>query len=325
MATELGTKSSVDKAKQPVLKPKKKSFIRQIVDNKFLFLLFLPTLLYFILFKYVPMFGLIISFKEYNLFKGVWASEWVGLQWYKMFFSNPDSFKLIWNTLLLGIFKMFWTFPAPIILALMLNELRHKFFKKFVQSVSYLPHFLSNVVIASMVLLFFSPTTGPINEIIAWFGFEKIHFLASNAWWRDVFISSEIWQHVGWGTIIYLAALAGINPSLYEAAQVDGASRWQQTKSITIPGIVPAMVILFLLNVGNIIDLGFEKVYLLQTPVTYEVSDILATYVYRTGLLQGSFSYATAIDLFQSVVAMILVVACNFFARRVNDGENALW
>lgn len=310
-------------SKAPTPKPRKNSLLKRLNQNKFLLLLFLPCLLYFALFKYLPIFGIVVSFKDLNLFKGIWASEWVGFKHYITFLNSPDFFSVLKNTFLLGIYRTIFLFPAPIILALLFNEIRLVLFKRFVQSVSYLPHFLSNVVIASMVVMFLSPESGFVNQVLEWFGIEPINFMVEANWFRTIYISSELWQHVGWNTIIYLAALAGISPYLYEAAEIDGANRWKQTLHITIPGIVPAMVILFLLNLGNFIDIGFEKVFLLQTPATYSTSDILSTYVYRTGLVQGNFSYAAAIDFFQSVVGLTFVVTANYIARKA--GETSLW
>ncbi|WP_310500098.1 ABC transporter permease subunit [Paenibacillus qinlingensis] len=297
--------------------------MKQWKRGKYLFLLFLPTLLFYLLFKYVPMFGLVISFKNYNLFKGVWASEWVGLKYYKLFWENPDFFKLIYNTFMLGVYRLIFGFLAPILLALLLNEARHAFFKRFVQTVSYLPHFISNVVAASMVLMFLSPSSGIVNHLIQVFGFEPINFMVMPDMFRSVYVISEIWQHVGWETIIYLAALTSIDPQLYEAAEMDGANRWKKITSVTLPGITPAIVIVFILNVGHVLDIGFEKVFLLYNPAIYETADIISTYVYRTGIGQGNYSYATAIDLFTGIVSLVFIYSANWISRKT--GETSLW
>jgi putative aldouronate transport system permease protein len=288
-----------------------------------LLLLFLPTLIYLIVFKYVPMLGIVVAFKNYNLFRGIWASEWVGLRYFILFFNNPDAYEIIRNTFLLGFYKLIWGFPAPIILALLLNEVRFSLYKRFVQTVSYLPHFISTVVIAGMVTMFLSPTGGLVNQIIGWFGYGPITFLQSAGWFRTVYVASEIWQDIGWGSIIYLAALTTIDPALYEAAEMDGANRWKQTWHVTIPGIAPAIVILLILNIGRILDTGFEKAFLLQNPATYETSDIISTFVYRTGIVQGNFSYGTAVDLFMGIISFIFVYSANTVSRRL--GETSLW
>ncbi|TVY07789.1 ABC transporter permease [Paenibacillus cremeus] len=291
--------------------------------GKYLLLLFFPTFLYYLIFKYAPMFGLIISFKNYNLFKGVWASDWVGFKYYLLFFQNPDFFKLLRNTIMLGLYKIVFGFSAPIILALLMNEVKRVFFKRFVQTVSYLPHFISNVVAASMVLMFLSPSSGIVNHFLQSLGMTPIHFMAVPELFRPIYVISEIWQHVGWETIIYLAALTSIDPQLYEAAEMDGAGRWKRMVHVTLPGIAPAIVILLILNVGHVLDIGFEKVFLMYNPAVYETADIISTYVYRTGISQGNYSYATAIDLFTGIVSLIFITSANWVGRRL--GETSLW
>jgi len=283
----------------------------------------LPCLLYFIVFRYAPMFGLVITFKNYNTFKGILASEWVGFKYYRMFFENPDFFLLMRNTFLLGVYKLVVGFPAPIALALLLNEVRNAVFKKFVQTVSYLPHFISNVIVASMVIMFLSPTGGLVNQIIKSLGFEPINFMMEPGMFRSVYVLSEIWQHIGWETIIYLAALTSVDPQLYEAAGIDGANRWRKLWHVTLPGITPAIVIVFILNVGKVLEIGFEKVFLMYNPATYETADIISTYVYRIGLEQGNFSYAAAIDLFMGIISLIFIWTANTISRKV--GETSLW
>lgn len=291
--------------------------------SKYLWLLFLPCLVYFIVFRYVPMFGLVITFKNYNTFRGIMASEWVGLKYYRMFLENPDFFLLLRNTFLLGAYKLLFSFPAPIMLALLLNEVRTVLFKKFVQTVSYLPHFISNVIVASMVIMFLSPTGGLINQIIKSLGFQPVNFMMEPGMFRTVYVLSEIWQHIGWETIIYLAALTAVDPQLYEAAGIDGANRWRKLWHVTIPGIAPAIVIVFILNVGKVLEIGFEKVFLMYNPATYSTADIISTYVYRVGLEQGNFSYAAAIDLFMGIISLIFIWAANTISRKV--GETSLW
>ncbi|MHA6484533.1 ABC transporter permease [Paenibacillus sp. strain BS8-2] len=299
------------------------SFMTNVKRSKYLLLLFLPALIYYIMFRYVPMFGILISFKDYNAFKGVWDSEWVGLKFYNMFFESPDFFKLLRNTILLGIYKIVFGFPAPVILALLLNEMRLQVVKRVAQSISYLPHFISNVVVVSMMFLFLSPSNGIVNNMIEWFGYESINFMQDDNYFRTLYVLSEIWQHVGWETIIYLAALSAIDPQLYEAARVDGANRWHQLRHITLPGISSAIIILFILNIGQVLDIGFEKVLLMLNPSIYQTADVLSTYVYRTGIQAMNYSYGTAIDLFTSVVNLVFILSANWISRRVSS--TSLW
>ncbi|NOU66404.1 sugar ABC transporter permease [Paenibacillus qinlingensis] len=275
------------------------------------------------MFRYVPMFGIVVSFMDYNVFKGITGSPWVGLKYYKLFLDNRDALVIIKNTILLGAFKLLFGFPAPIILALLMNELRSSIYKRFVQTVSYLPHFLSGVVVSSMIVLMLSPSTGWINHALQAMGLPAINFLQKAEWFRTIYVSSEIWQQVGWGSILFLAALTTIDPQLYEAAKMDGASRWKQTWNVTLPGIAPTIVIMFILQIGHVLEIGFEKVFLLSNPATYDTSDVISTYVYRVGVLQGSFSYATAIDLFMGVIGFLLVYTSNQISRRL--GETSLW
>jgi putative aldouronate transport system permease protein len=292
-------------------------------NNKYLWLMFLPCLIYYLVFRYAPMFGLVITFKNYNLFRGVWASDWVGFKYYRMFLDNPDFLLLMKNTFLLGIMNLALGFPAPIILALLLNEVRKAAFKRFVQTVSYLPHFISNVIVASMVIMFLSPTGGLINELITALGFEPINFMNEPGMFRWIYVLSEIWQHIGWETIIYLAALTAVDPQLYEAASIDGASRMRKLWHVTLPGISFAIVITLILNIGSVLEIGFEKVFLLQNPAIYETADIISTYVYRIGMEQGNFSYGAAIDLFMGIISLIFIYTANFVSRRVS--ETSLW
>ena len=291
--------------------------------NKALWLLFLPCLLYYLIFRYAPMFGLVITFKDYNLFKGIWASDWVGLKYYRMFFENPDFWPLMKNTFLLGLYKLVFGFPAPIILAILLNEVRKAAFKKFVQTVSYLPHFISNVIVASMVIMFLSPTGGLINNLLGTFGIGPINFMNEPGMFRGIYVLTEIWQHIGWETIIYLAALTAIDPQLYEAADMDGASRMRKIWHVTLPGISPAIVITLILNIGKVLEIGFEKVFLMQNPAIYDTADIISTYVYRVGMEQGNFSYGASIDLFMGIISLIFIYSANYISRRVS--ETSLW
>lgn len=303
--------------------PSGSSFLQKVRRDKYLLLLVLPCMLYYLIFKYLPLFGIVISFQNYNQFKGILSSEWVGLKYFRMFVESPDFYKILRNTFLLGFYKLFFGFPVPILLALLINEMRKELLKRFVQTVSYLPHFISNVVVAGMVVMFLSPTGGVVNQVLKLIGLQPVNFMMEPGFFRPIYVISEIWQHAGWGTIIYLAALTSIDPGLYEAAKIDGANRWKQTLHVTIPGISSAIVVLLLLDIGRVLEIGFEKVYLLYTPVTYETADIISTYVYRVGLVQGNYSYATAIDLFTGVISFLFVVSANYISRRVSD--NSLW
>lgn len=279
-------------------------------------------MLYFALFKYGPLFGLVIAFKEYNVFQGVWKSDWVGTKYFREFLSDPYFWKLVRNTLLMNLYLIIFFFPAPIALALLLNELKLQKFKKIVQTISYLPHFLSTVVICGMLVNFLT-NDGLINRILGGLGFEKIQFLMKPEWFRTIYVSSEIWQGLGWGAIIYLAALTAIDPQLYEAATIDGANRWKQIFHVTIPGIAPVITIMFLLNLGNIMSIGYEKILLLYTGPTYETADVISTFVYRRGLLGSDFSFATAVEFFQSIIVLCFVVTANYISRKVS--ETSLW
>lgn len=298
---------------------RKKSFWQQVYRDRYLLLLFLPCLIYYILFKYVPMWGVLISFKDFKPFVGFAGSKWVGFKHYINFFSNPDAWRIIRNTLLLGVYSLLWCFPFPIIFALALNEITRAKFKKFVQTVSYMPHFLSAVVVCGMLVSFLSPIRGIINTIIKMFGGQAINFLSSAGWFRTIYVASEVWQTLGWGAIVYLAAISNVDPQYYEAARLDGASRLRQIWSITLPCIAPTVATMLILRVGSVLEVGLEKVMLLYSPAIYETSDVIATYVYRQGLISGNMSYASAIGLFSSVVNLVLLVAANYVSKKISD------
>ncbi|GAV15097.1 polysaccharide ABC transporter permease [Paenibacillus sp. NAIST15-1] len=269
------------------------------------------------------MYGLIIAFKDYSVYKGVFDSKWVGLKHFIKFFSNQDFLILFTNTFLLGFYTLLFGFAFPILFAVFLNEVRIKWFKKSIQTFSYLPSFLSVVIICSMIIDFLSPTNGIVNQVLSYFGFEKKHFLIDAAWFRPIYVISDIWATMGYQAIIYLAAVAGINPSLYEAAKVDGAKRLQMMRHITIPGIMPTIVVMFILNMGNMFRIGYEKVLLLYNPMTYSVADVFSTYVYRKGFLESSYSYAAAVGMFESAVALVMLLGANYVSKRF--GGNSLW
>lgn len=297
--------------------------LQHIKRDRQLLILFIPCLVFYALFKYGPLYGMIIAFKDYSVFQGIVGSEWVGLKHFRKFFESPDFWLLFKNTLLLGFYTLIWSFPFPIIFALLLNEVRNQRFKKLVQTASYLPAFLSVVIISSMVIDFLSPTSGLFNTVLAALGFEKHYFLVDPNWFRTIYISSDIWASMGFDAIIYMAAIAGVDPTLYEAAKVDGCKRWHMIRYITIPAIMPTILVLFILRTGSMFRIGYEKVLLLYNPMTYEVGDVFSTYVYRKGLLESNYSYASAVGLFEAVIALIMLLFSQFISRKA--GGKGLW
>lgn len=271
------------------------------------------------------MYGIIIAFKDFDIYDGFFNSPWAsnnGLKHFIKLFTNPEFYKLLKNTLLISIYGMLWGFPAPIILAISLNEVRNNKWKKAVQTISYLPHFLSVVIVCGMLANFLS-LNGLINQIIKTFGAEPIQFLQYPKYFRTIYISSGMWQGVGWGSIVYLAALAGVDSEIYEAAIIDGANRWKQLINVTIPSIMPTIIIMFILRIGDILDVGAQKILLLYNPMIYDTADVISTFVYRRGILQADFSYTTAVGLFESLVGLVLITATNKVAKRVS--ETSLW
>jgi putative aldouronate transport system permease protein len=273
-------------------------------------------ILFLLLFRYVPMFGNVIAFRHYRPGGSPVGDEWVGLQYFQMFIHNPQFWTVFWNTVILGGLWLVIGFPLPIILALLLNELRSRRFKRTVQTLTYLPHFLSIVIVAGIVVQLTS-IDGSVNQLLKLFGADPIPFMQQPEYFRAVYIASEAWQTVGWGTILYLAALTTIDEQLYEAARIDGANRWKQTWHITLPGIRPTIVVLLILNIGSFMAVGFEKVLLLQNPLIYSTADVINTYLYRVGIQTGQFSYATAIGLFESLIGLVLVLSANFTSRKL--------
>ncbi|MFC0335751.1 ABC transporter permease [Paenibacillus sepulcri] len=287
------------------------------------YLLIIPPVLFFIIFKYVPMLNAVIAFKDYSIVKGIWGSPWAGFKHFRLFFDNPVFWVLIRNTLIISLYHLVVAFPIPILLALGLNEIRSGFFKRAVQLVTYAPYFISTVVMVSIIMLLTSPRLGILNILMQNMGMEPVNFLGDPGIFRSVYVWSDVWQTAGYSAVIYMAALAGVDPALYEAARVDGASRMQKILHIDIPGLLPAAVIILILSVGNIMAIGFEKIYLLQNPLNTSTSEIIATYVYKIGLLNANFSFATAVGLFNSVINLILLVLVNALARRISN--NSLW
>ncbi|NQX58720.1 ABC transporter permease [Paenibacillus qinlingensis] len=286
-----------------------------------LYVLSIPGLLYFALFKYIPLFGSSIAFQNYNIFKGVSGSPWVGMAHFKRLFTYPEFLIILKNTLLIGMYDLIFAFPVPIILALLLNEIRFNGYKRLVQTVIYMPHFLSWVIVGGIIIGLLSPTTGIVNQVMGWFHIESIYFMGESSYIRSILIGSGIWKDSGWGTIIYLAAIAGINPDLYEAAEIDGAGRFRQVMSITLPSILPTITILLLLQIGHFMDFGFERVYLFLNPLNSENGEILDTYVYRSGLIDRQYSFTTAIGLFKSFVGLALIMIGNTLSKKTS-GES---
>ncbi|GMK38614.1 sugar ABC transporter permease [Paenibacillus sp. CCS19] len=287
------------------------------------YLLVLIPVANLIIFKYIPMFGVVMAFKEYNVLKGIWGSPWVGMKYFDLFFHNPYFTQLLKNTLGLSIYHLIIGFPGPILLALALNEIKNGLFKRTVQLVTYAPYFISTVIMVSIIMMVLSPTTGILKSLMGELGYQIPNMLGMPAYFKSIYVWSDLWQNIGYGAIIYLAALAGVDPHLYEAARVDGASRLQKILNIDIPGILPTATILLILNVGGIMQVGFEKVYLLQNPLNTSSSEVISTYVYKIGLLDANFSFGAAVGLFNSVVNLILLVAVNFIAKRIS--QNSLW
>lgn len=292
---------------------------KKIVEDKWLYIMLIPGVIYYILFKYGPMFGLSAAFKDYMPFLGFFDSEWVGIKHFSRFFSNPSFFALFRNTLSISLLKLAFFFPAPIFLAILLNEVRVGWFKKSVQTLTYFPHFLSWVVIISISYTLFTTEGGIVNNLISALGFNQINFLASKAWFRPLIIIQNIWKETGWGSIIFLAALSGVNVEMYEAAKIDGASRIKQIWYITLPSIKSTVVTMLILNLGDIMDTNFDQIYLMQNALNKEVSDVFDTYVYRMGLISGQLSYSTAVGMFKSVVGLILVLLADFFAKKIGE------
>ncbi len=301
------------------------SLWRTLVANRVLLLMFLPGFLLILVFEYGAMYGVIIAFKKYNIGLGILGSPWVGLDHFRDMFSNPTSLRVIKNTLVISVLKLIWGIPAPIILALLINELANGFFKRFVQSVSYLPHFISWVIISSIVYSMLSPSNGIVNALIGLVGIDPIYFMTNRNWFRTVLVASSVWKEAGWGTILYLAALASIDPTQYEAAIMDGASRIQRMLYISLPALVPVIAIVTILSLGGILNAGFDQVFNMYNSRVYTVADIIDTFVYRTGLVGLNYSFATAVGLFKSVVGLVLVLIANTVARRASGGQYGLW
>lgn len=293
--------------------------LRRYASHKYYFLMLLPVLAYFIIFHYVPIYGVLMAFQDYRIFKGISGSEFVGLKHFRELFDGIYFLPVLKNTLIINAYKILFGFPAPIILALLINEIMRPRFKKFVQTVSYLPHFLSWIVLSGIIIEVLSPSRGIVNMILMEFGFQPIYFLADTSWFRSVLVSTEVWKGVGFSAIIYLAAIAGISPDLYEAAEVDGISRLKKVWYITLPSIAPVIVIMIILNSGSIINDDFDQIFNLLNTNVQSVGDVISTYTYTEGIAKMNYSYAAAVGLFKNVIALVMVLTANTIARRFSD------
>lgn len=307
----------------PLQKKKKKSRFTYFLHNYDLYLMLIPAIIFYCLFKYIPMYGILIAFEKYNLFEGVFKSKWIGLSVFKDVMSQKTFWHILFNTLRLNILSIVAAFPAPIILALLLNELANEKFKKFVQSVSYLPHFISWVIVYGMLVAFIGPDTGLFNVLLKHFGFHQIDFLLQKGPWLATYILSAIWKDIGWSTILYIAALTSIDTSLYEAAAIDGCGRFKSMIHVTLPGIKSTIVILLIMQIGRMMTIGFDQPYLFGNAMVSDISNVLSTYVYDNGIVKAQFSFTTAVGLFQAVVNFILLMSADFIARAL--GEDGLF
>ncbi len=302
-----------------------KTLGERIMQNWQLILLALPGFVFYVIFRYGPMYGLVIAFKDYGIFTGILQSPWAEpvTKHFIDFFGSGDFWVLFKNTAMIGVFSLLWSFPVPILFALLLNEVRHTTYKKFVQTVTYLPSFLSIVVICSMLTDMLSPTSGIFNTIIKALGGEPIYFLVKPEWFRTIYIASGVWSYFGYNAIIYLAALSGVDPQLYEAATIDGCGRIKSMWHVTLPGILPTVATMFILNSGSILNVGADKILLLYNPATYSVADTFSTYVYRKGIQEADYSYSSAVGLFNSLVALMFVLLSNYVSKKF--AETSLW
>lgn len=296
---------------------------RSVKSNWILYLFLLPTLIYVGVFSYAPMYGVQIAFKNYVPSKGIWGSQWVGLEYFIQFFQSPRFWEYVKNTLSLSFYSLLAGFPIPVILALILNDIRHPKIKKFAQTVSYMPHFISVVVLVGMMSSFFSPQSGFVNTLIQALGGKPIYFMGSEFWFSHMYVWSGVWAGAGWGSIIYLAALTGVNPELHESAMMDGATKLQRIWHIDLPAIMPTMAILLILNCGSIMSIGFDKVYLMQNDLNLGVSEVISTYTYKVGLLQKNYSYSSAIGLFNNIINFIVLIIVNKISNKLSG--TGLW
>ncbi|USD63185.1 sugar ABC transporter permease [Vibrio sp. SCSIO 43140] len=313
-------KSSTPQSK---LQKKTKWLINHFKNEWQLYVLLAPTVIWFLVFLYKPMYGLQIAFKDYSVFRGITESPWVGFEHFVTLFENDQFLRAIRNTVMISGASLIFGFPVPIILALMFNEILNAKFKRTAQTIVYLPHFISAVIIAGIVITAFSPSTGVVNLFLNALGYDSVYFLTKPEWFRSIFVGTGIWQEAGFSSIVFLAAIAGVNPSLYESAVVDGASRWQMMWKITLPCILPTIIIMLIIRIGNILEVGFEMIIMLYQPATYETADVISTFIYRQGIQAAQYDLAAAAGLFNAVIAFILVMTANKISRRVSS--TSLW
>ena len=298
---------------------KKNRLLNNYWKNRYLMILFIPAIIYYLVFHYAPLYGIQIAFKDYIFRKGIWNSPWVGFKNFENLF-KIESFKQVFrNTLIISFYKLIFSFPAPIIFAVLISEIRFSKFKKAVQTISYLPHFVSWVVLGGLFMQILSPSTGPVNTFLGALGIKPIYFLADAKWFRSILVITSLWKGIGWGSIIYLAAITGINPELYEAAIIDGAGRIKKIIHITIPSITPVITIMFIFAVGGIINDDFDQVFNLYNPAVYKVADVISTYIYRVGLIDMKYSFSAAVGLFKNIIAFILIFTTNSITKHIND------
>jgi putative aldouronate transport system permease protein len=302
---------------------RQQKILKDIARDRYLYLLLLPGLIYFIVFKYFPMYGLIISFKDFSIFKGIWASEWVGFAQFEKLFYYRNFWAILRNTALISGMKILFGFPVPIILAVLMNEIINLKFKKITQTMLYLPHFISWVVLGGIIFIFLNPSYGLVNELVKAFGGQPVDFLLQPRYFRGLIVLTDIYKDAGWGTVVFMAAISGINPELYDASYIDGANRFQRMRYITIPSIKSVIIIMFILRIGYILEAGFFQIFVLYSPAVYEVGDIIDTYVYRQGIKNANYSLAAAAGLFKSLIALILVILTNKTAKLFK--EASLW
>lgn len=297
----------------------KSKFWHKALRNWQLYLMFLPVFLYFLIFHYFPMYGIQIAFKEFSGALGIWGSPWVGFVHFERFFNSNNFGEVLWNTITISLYSLVVSFPCPILLALMLNEVKNRFFKKTVQTITYAPYFISVVVLAGMIILFLSPQSGIFNMMREALGMEPINYMYEGKYFKTIYVLSGVWQSTGWGSIIYLSALAGIDPALHEAAVIDGASRLKRIWHINLPGILPTVCIMLIMNCGSLMNVGFEKVFLLMNDINRSSAEVISTYVYKVGLQQSQYSFSTAIGLFNSVINFILLISVNAIVRKLDQ------
>ena len=302
---------------------KKRSFLQRMRGNWDLLFFCLPGIVLTIIYHYIPIYGVQIAFRNYKMKKGIWGSDWVGLKNFAKFFNSADWFVLVRNTLYLSLYSLAAGFPVAVILALMLNSFRHKRYRKVIQAVTYAPNYISTIVMCGMLILFLSPRVGVVNNVIRALGGETINFMAEVSMWRHIYVWSGVWQGMGWSSVIYFAALAGVSPEYHEAAIVDGATKFQRVLYIDLPFLAPTMTMLLIMNMGSVLSVGFEKAYALQNDLNLPVSDIIATYTYRRGIIDRDISYSSAVGLMNSLVNSVLLITVNFITGKLSD--NALF